>query len=984
MDSSLQPTPSADWQLYLFGKVRLVRAGAPVQLPTRKTEALLAFLAVQPGEHSRERLASLFWGDAGDQAARRSLRVALNALRKCLDGRFLSSDRASVQLSRSAELWVDAVVFQEQLTLRTPADLEAAIRLYQGDFMAEHYDDWALEERQFLQSRYLETLLQFTRHLHSQSNYAGAIGMAQKALQVDPANESAHQHLMLSYHLAGDRTAALRQYQRCRQALLEQVGVAPSPETEALFERVQRFPETKSASGAVLNNLPSPLTSFIGRQKEIAHICDYLGPGSASAGHLLRLLTLSGPAGSGKSRLAIQAGRCLLEAFSGGVWWVELATLNQAKQVAGALARALGVRENPPEPILETLVEYLNNRQVLLILDNCDHMVAPVAHIAYQLLSRCPHIKILATSREPLGLAGESLYQISPMPLPLDLDPNDLDGLSEVESVQLFVERARNVQADFRLTPHNCAAVREICLRLDGIPLALELAAARVRLMSAQQIAERLKDRFNLLVGSNRAALPHQQTLQSLIDWSYDLLSLEEQALFCQLGVFAGVFKLEDVEAVCDTPDALGLLARLIDKSLVAVEHQDGLRRFHLLETLRTYALHRLEAAAELPRLRDRHVDHYLKLAEMAEYQLLGQGGNPEFASWLESEPDNMRTALETALQHRPDKALRMTAALSPLWDFHGAYQEGAMWLRRSLQAAPEDSSPAILARAYSGAGTLTWRLAEFQHAGEYHQRALALFREVGDAQGVAFSLNNLGVLASDQGDAQRANRYFQEGLAVSKQSGDLYMAGFVLNNLGLLHTNLGAYSQAEQALHECINLASSMGEHYMLAGARHNLGDVARFRGDLQDALAQYRESQAAFELQKSRNGVALNDWGMGMTLLALEHFPEAIRHLQSALREFGEQDDRGNVLACLEGLAKVTARHGTAVEAVVLFAAVAVQREGIHMYPHPNPDYQSAQNILAELRANLEAPVYQIAWERGAAMTLAEVLTFGLSLGL
>ncbi len=361
------------------------------------------------------------------------------------------------------------------------------------------------------------------------------------------------------------------------------------------------FPPLNSLSTAT-NNLPTQLTSFIGREKEIAEVGELL--------HAFRLVTLTGSGGTGKTRLSIEVGAQELEHFANGAWMVELATLTDPAQIIPALAQALGLQESPFRPLASLVTDYLRDKQLLLILDNCEHLIAACARLADDLLHHSPGLKILASSREALGIAGEMAYYTP--------------SLAETESTRLFVERARAANANISLTGSSASAIAQICSRLDGIPLAIELAAARTRLLSVDQIAARLDDRFKLLTGGSRTALPRQQTLRALIDWSYDMLSLEERALLRRLSVFAGGWTFEAAEYVCPNHDVLELLAQLVNKSLVVVDNAGGeSTRYRLLETIRQYARDKLLDAGEAFEVRNIHAGYFLQIAETAEPQLL-------------------------------------------------------------------------------------------------------------------------------------------------------------------------------------------------------------------------------------------------------------------------------------------------------------------------------------------------------------------------
>ena len=480
----------------------------------------------------------------------------------------------------------------------------------------------------------------------------------------------------------------------------------------------ERFPPLKTLD-AFLNNLPLQLTSFIGRQKELEEVRQRLAS--------FRLLTLTGPGGTGKTRLALQAAASAIESFADGAWLVELAPLADPVLVPQNIASTFGLRENPGQTLIELVADYLHGRNLLLVLDNCEHLIEACAQAADRLLHACPDVKILVSSREALGIDGEATYRVPPLSLPDAYELQEYEQLARYESVQLFVERAKAVNSHFSLTPKNAPAVRRICQRLDGIPLALELAAARLKLFSAEQIAARLDDRFRLLTGGSRTALPRQQTLGAMIDWSYELLSEPEKALFRRLSVFAGGWSFEAAEAVCtgevdgglviEPVEVLDLLAQLVNKSLVLVDEQGEESRYHFLETVRQYASEKLVASGEAAQVRYRHMIFFAGQASQDHDRYLQfSPGLYRRMAWLERELDNLRLAQEWALEHNLDLALQIMADTYFLRAQRGYGMEALRLLRQAIQMAdarPEyqpGGSPGsirLLALAWMGQGAL-------------------------------------------------------------------------------------------------------------------------------------------------------------------------------------------------------------------------------------------------------------------------------------
>ena len=566
-------------------------------------------------------------------------------------------------------------------------------------------------EREHYGTRLLNLFLQVTQNLRAHSEYGQAIAVAQRMLLIDPANEHAHQHLMFCYVASGDRPAALRQYELCERALADELDAEPMPETIALYQWIKQYDGDETAPAAKITNLPIPLSSFVGRTRETAEVKRLLTLAPTTKGKksndrngtdragadkngAVRLLTLIGAGGSGKTRLAIQTATDLIDSFAHGVWWVELAGIGDGGLVARAVAKVLGVREVGDQPVIQRVADFVNDKRMLMVIDNCEHLIEPSAQVATALLERCPNLQVLATSREPLNITGEMLWQVPTFAVPDPAKSTLVDLLMQFESLRLFVERAATVKPGFTLTPENAKAVVEICKQLDGIPLAIELAAARVKLLTVEQIAtyltRALGARFELLTQGSRAAMPRHQTLRATIDWSYDLLDEAERLLFRQVAVFRGGFTLELLEKIVAAErqgnrranaNTLDLLAQLVDKSLVIVEGYGEQNRYRLLETLREYALEQFPSADELQRYQQHHAETFLHLAEEAEPELI-RSQQQSWLNKLDVEHDNLRAALDYLLTHADGEAgIRHVNSAAPFL--------GGSWLcRRRTQLA--------------------------------------------------------------------------------------------------------------------------------------------------------------------------------------------------------------------------------------------------------------------------------------------------------
>ncbi len=629
------------------------------------------------------------------------------------------------------------------------------------------------------------------------------------------------------------------------------------------------FPALQSLND-IPNNLPLQLTSFIGRENEIAKLKRALND------H--RLVTLTGSGGTGKTRLSLQVVAEVLDGFPAGVWFVELAPVSDPGLVPNTLANLLGLRESSEtrHSLSELVCGYLRERKALLVFDNCEHLIEAVAAFTDQLLRACKYLKVLASSREALGVAGELAWHVPSLSLP---DLRNLPApeiLSQYEAVRLFIERAALVQPRFNVTHENAPAIAQICYRLDGIPLALELAAARANVLSVEQIAKRLDDRFRLLTGGARSALPRQQTLRAMIDWSYNLLAADERLLFLRLAVFSGGWTLEAAESVCsgeglDAEQVLDLLSQLVRKSLVVMTEQNGEARYHFLETIRQYAREKLFESESAVWLRDRHLDYFITLAEQGYLGVYG----PHDLVWidkLETENDNLRAALGWSLESPeadPQKALQLSGALGDFWDVRGYTREGYQWCAEALKRAPEISS-LPRCRALFAAGLLAERISQRAEAIRRIEEALVLARQLKHATLTSLCLLNLTsffsngledivrfkegldlarasgsqfVLAIGLGwwaigisnDADETNRYLEEAHQIAEKLGNTRARIYNLRDYGWNETTRDNQTSAAALLQEALRLAQLLKERHQIAHCLLLLGRLATQRGDFE-----------------------------------------------------------------------------------------------------------------------------------------------------
>jgi predicted ATPase/class 3 adenylate cyclase len=720
------------------------------------------------------------------------------------------------------------------------------------------------------------------------------------------------------------------------------------------------FPPLPSL-GTLPNNLPQQVTRFIGREQEMAEVKRLLAGG--------RLLTVTGAGGTGKTRLSLQVAADLLEGERDGVWLVELARLSDPALVPQAVAASLGIREafaaelraermlaNPRERGLESnsptqlLVEHVRSRQLMLILDNCEHLVEACAGLADALLRACPGIRLLATSREPLNVAGETTYRLPSLSLPPAVEGTGpaeapatalfLSTIDQSEAVRLFVDRAVAARPSFALSEQNAPAVAQVCARLDGIPLAIELAAARVRALPVEKINERLDDRFQLLTGGSRTAPPRQQTLRALIDWSHELLAPPEQALLRRLSVFSGGWTLEAAEEVCgdsSISEVLDLLTSLVEKSLVQYEDLGGEGRYRLLETVREYGREGLLEAGEADTLRRRHADWYVSLAEAAEPAMHG----PDLLRWLErldAEHDNLRAALEWAADRCPESGLRLAGSLWAFWAIRGHMSEGREHLARAL-ARPEAAAPTLArARALAGASALACFQGDPARSGALCEESLATARSVDSRRHIAASLMFLSLHhLFDRGDPLQGSELAAESVAVAREHGEPWLLAICLDCAGKAALWGGDLERAGEVLEESLSLFREAESGWLVAFPLIHLGYLAIYRGDLERATALCRESLALQDRLADR-------WGMALSLKVL------------AVAAVGQgQPERGlRLLAAAEALTENLAAS------------------------HAEKGRADLERTVTAARAALGEAAAAAAWAEGRAMQLPQLLAY------
>jgi predicted ATPase/class 3 adenylate cyclase/Tfp pilus assembly protein PilF len=737
------------------------------------------------------------------------------------------------------------------------------------------------------------------------------------------------------------------------------------------------FPPLRTLAGRP-NNLPLQPTPLVGREREVEEIVERL------RGEEARLLTLTGPGGTGKTRLALQVGADLLEEFEDGVFFVPLASIIDPELVPSTIAGSLGLKESAGQSLTETLEGYLHQKHLLLILDNFEQVLEGATPVG-DLLGSCPNLKVLATSRIPLRLYGEQEYTVPPLELPDPVHLPPLERLTQYEAVKLFVERARAVKPDFEVTNESAPAVAEICIRLDGLPLAIELAAARTKLLPPQALLSRLGNRLKLLKGGSRNLPARQQTLRATIDWSYDLLDEDERNLFGRLSVFAGGSTLEAVEEVCDPEeelDALETVGSLLEESLLRREEGVGEEpRFVMLETVQEYAREKLEESGKSEEVKRRHAEYFLALAEEADPELKG----PDQLEWLqrlEIEHDNMRAALRWALgQEKVELGLRLGGALWLFWSVIGHYSEGRRWLEEALEAGRRGSHLESRAMALAGVGALARDQGDLDLAEEALEEGFELLGEetIEPSEAKLYLLLSLGYVALEREDYSRAAELFDKRLALIREMGNGLLLASSIMSLATVTHKQGDLEQATELYEEGIDLFRERGDRLGLAMSLGNLGLVMYSRGNLGRAAELAEEGVSLLRELGAEAHIAVGLCNLGWITLLQNYIDKASNFFEESLRLSSETGMEPVVLTALEGCACAAGARGKEQRAARLWGASQALQEARGI-PRDTDWLAEADDLIFDVRSGLGEEAWEEALAEGREMTIEEAVSCAL----
>jgi predicted ATPase/DNA-binding SARP family transcriptional activator len=944
-------------RIELFGSLRAWIDDRPLPRPSKRgVEVLWAYLLLHRDvAMPRSRIAFTLWADEPEAAALADLRRFLHRLNALLveatgRGDWIHHDRRSLKWSQSGEWSLDVAEY-EALTRRAPlvaqhgdratavADLLRAADLQHAPLLGDLDAEWLEPIRQRLHGQQVRALEVLGQWQEEAGDFAAAVESARRCLALEPVQEGMHRALMRRLHRAGNRTEAMAQFDTCVANLRERFGLEPDPSTVALAEAIR---EGRTVPGAApvqaetparvvprltrrVGNLPVMLSRFVGRSQEIAAILQLLDVG--------RLVTLGGTGGAGKTRLAIEVTGRRIDRSDADVWWVDLAPLNAPSLVLEEVARVLAVPRDDPRQLSERVRARLGAGPSLLVFDNCEHLVDASAEVIGDLLAQCPGVRVLATSRERLGLDGEVFWQVPPLSLPRSGTDVSIDELLQSEAVELFLDRMHGVSPTMEVRRPQLMAIADICRAVDSIPLCIELAAARVAVLSLDDIAIRVGDSMRLLRGLTRDRPSRHQTIEAAVAWSYDLLTVPEQALLRRLAIFAGRFAFAAVEPVCVPNDAHGedplagsdpldLVARLIDKSLLVTTADDtGTRRYRMLHVIRDFARARLAAAGELDLLSDRHAAHFLDLAARASGEVRG----PDAATWfdaLDREVANIRAVMDHLQQHgRVEDACRMADALVPFWGYRDHVHLEYRWLTGMLASEQAEAVGAdLVTAAHRAAAFLARTIGDLPSARAHAEASVASSRRTSDSRSLGLALGVLGKARLDLGDLAEAHRALEESLAIGEEIGDALVTGNALVTTADTLIREGRFAEARLLDERALGVLSGHGAAARLRPmAFRGLGVASESMGDLHGAR-RYLEQALAID-RADGNGYSTASWlnSLARVVTAQGDYATAERLLKEALEIFQRFDYELTTAVVLNNLGEVELARGNAVLARV-----------------------------------------------------------------
>jgi predicted ATPase/DNA-binding SARP family transcriptional activator len=978
-------------EIRILGPLEVSEDGKSLPLGGVKQRAVLVLLALEAGRVvSRGALVDGLWQDDPPATATNILQVYVSQLRKTLGSGRIGTVGAGYVLSE-VDLRVDCDHFSALMAEGTRhlergdahvagQTLRAALGLWRGPALSDIVDfPFAQAEAVRLEELRLAAIeLRIEADL-AMGCHQELVGELETLVTRLPLRERLWAQLMRALYRCGRQADALAAFQRARDKLVDDLGIEPGAllrqmESAVLAQEPYLDAPVHLPPAVSRHNLPAPLTSFVGREADLQEVRRMLSTA--------RLVTLTGSAGVGKTRLALEVAADLADCYRDGVWLVELASLSEEKLIAQQVASALGLREEARRTFPDIIIDYARSKQLLLIVDNCEHLLEGAAHITHVLLKGCPNLSILATSRQTLGVPGEQAWRVPSLPLP---DPGETPTLAEAtryDAVRLLLNRASLANQEFRFGADNFDAILEISRSLDGIPLAIELAAARVKVLSAAEIAARLSDRFGLLTGGSRTVLPRQRTLRALVDWSYDLLTDQEQALLTRLSVFSDGFTLEAAENVCiggliQGDFVLDILTQLVDKSLVLAHLKEEGTRYGLLETIRQYGAERLMDSGEQERFKKRYRHWYVQLGEHAEPNL----ETADQVAWLnilQAEHGNLREALKGCRETGEfEAAYRLAAAIWRFWWIRGYLGEGRAWLGGAFSDPGVD--PAVQAKALHAAGALAWDQGDFRAAQDFLSESMSLYAELGDNRKVALSLFKLGAVFGLQGDNDKARTLLQESLTLGKQLNDAQAVANSFLQLAHVAMQEGKMSEVRSLCDKSLAWFRGLGDIRGIVASLGLLGEVALDRGDHTAARAMLQENLDMARTMGDKWRVARMQTMLGELARAQNDYRRAIELHKNAMilrREIGQRD---GIVESIEAIALILTDKHDYCRAVMLYGVADGFREAGGAPVHPSKRKEHMDRV-ALARSAMDGTDFVSAWQAGRLMPPEEALQFAL----
>jgi predicted ATPase/DNA-binding SARP family transcriptional activator/ADP-ribose pyrophosphatase YjhB (NUDIX family) len=990
-------------QVQLLGGFRVLVGGQPVPQAAWRQKgaaAIVKLLALEPTHRlQREQLMETLWPNLAPEAQANTFRQMLHRARRQLAAisadatPFLMRDGDALVLAPAEQVWVDVAAFEQALVAAwradDPAVAEEALDRYHGDLLPDdRYAEWAETRRTSLRISYLTLLGRLAQLYEQRGAWEQAIGVAHRVVAADPTQEAAHAGLMRLYTLVGRPRQALRQYEQLVATLSQELDAEPEPSTQMLAATIRdgqvpaldrplaHRPARRDPPAARRLRLPAIVGDLFGRERELAELTRLMST------H--RLVTLTGPGGIGKTRLAVALGQTIDARFPHGAVFVDLAPVRDPDLVVSALARALGVREQGREPLVERVLTFVADKRLLVIFDNFEHLMA-AAPLVTRLLEHAPQLSIVVTSRLRLRLRGEQEYPVGPLLVPPDrVDGRSLADVARYPAVALFIARAREVQPAVAFTDELASTLLAICQRLDGLPLAIELAASRTRVLTPVALLARLAQPLATLTGGPRDLPERQQTLRATIQWSYDLLPPPTRRLFRQLSVFAGGWTLMTAEAVMQAAGALDIV--VLDGLQVLVEHclitqqdsSDGQSRFGMLETIREFGLEQLALTGEAGAAYEQHARVFIALVERAIPQLSGDRGLTRVAE-LSVETANLRAAFRWLVDHEPARALQVFVGLERFWYIRKQRDEAVFWLDQALARNADLFNP-DLALGHCHLAFLKAVLRDFDSALRHAETGHALFQGLEDRSGIGHALNVLGVIATHQGDPERAITFHQHALTHFRAIGDPHGIARQLSSLGMVATRDGDRERGLTWLRECLAIKRSLGDALYVCRLLNIIGRESYYLGRHEGAIADLEECLALARQLGVSPLAAETAVHLSRAMVFCGDVARAVDFLRESLEIARAVPDEQFAALGLESMAFLAALLGEPNLAGRLLGAGHVWREAAG-YPLYAEQVNSGHYCRALCANALSLTAWDDAWQAGAVMTFAEAITYALA---